>query len=181
MCGKESSVRRFLAAPNTKLTVESFASFSTGAVSVAVAIIVSNMSVIIPAVLRALGVGDPFMREDTVDPNFSTIEMAPTTSTKRIELGLPKTHGTATTNSGRSEGGIGMAVFRQRYSGDLGGRDDQKHRLTMQASDMTLGSSKTKVADGPDSADSLTQVGNLPPVKRDQESKASVEGEREEE
>ncbi|SRR5258705_5628043 len=139
--------------------MEAFASFSAGAVSVAVAIIVSNMSVIIPAILRALGVGDPFMQEDTVDPNFSTIEMAPTTSTKIIELGLPKTHGTGITNSNGSEGDIDMVVFRQ-HSGDLGVRDDHKHRLTMKASDMTLGSSNTKVTpldDEPDAADSLVQ------------------------
>ena len=46
---------------NSQLT--KYASFLfTGIVEVAVAITVRNMSVIIPAVLRALGVGDPFGR-----------------------------------------------------------------------------------------------------------------------
>ena len=43
-----------------------------GGVEVAVAIIMCNMSIIIPAILRALGIGDPFMQEDTVDPKSST-------------------------------------------------------------------------------------------------------------
>ena len=140
------------------------------------AIIVSNMSVIIPAILRALGVGDPFMQEDTVDPNFSTIKMARTTSTT-IELGLPKTRSTAVMDSDESEGAISMATFRQQDSGDLGAIDDHKHRLTMQASDLSLGSSKTKVvplADESDTADSLARGRNLPPVENGLDSEADV-------
>ena len=38
----------------------------------AVAVVECNMSIIIPAILRALGIGDPFMQEDTVNPKFST-------------------------------------------------------------------------------------------------------------
>lgn len=68
--------------PNLQLTTDVFSSF-TGSVSVAVATILCNMSVIIPAILHALGVGDPFMQEDTVDSNYSAIEMARMTSTSR--------------------------------------------------------------------------------------------------
>jgi len=70
------------------------------------------MSVIIPAILRALGVGDPFMQEDTVDPGLNTdvdiARMFPT----MVELGLPTSRGTAITDSDESEGGIGT-VARQ--------------------------------------------------------------------
>ena len=76
-----------------------------GGVEAAVAIIVSNMSVIIPAILRTLGVGDPFMQEDTVDLTFNTgIEIVRMTST-RIELGLQTSAGTAITDSSMSRGG----------------------------------------------------------------------------
>ena len=46
-------------------------------------------SIIIPALLRALGVGDLLMRENIVDLNLGTIEIAPM-SLMRTELGLPK-------------------------------------------------------------------------------------------
>lgn len=132
------------------------------------AIIVSNMSVVIPAIFRALGVGDLFMREDTVDMDFSTMKMArTTTSSTRIELGLPKTPTTTVTNGDGTEGEIGMAVFRQRDSADFGTREDHKHRLTAQASDMSLGSSRMKVVllvDESDVVDSLGRVGSLPQV-----------------
>ena len=131
------------------------------------AIIVSNMSVIMPAILRALGVGDPFMQEDSVDPNFSTIEMARTTSTT-LGLGLPKTRGTVVADNGESEGAISMVTFRRQDSGALGTEDDHKHRLTMQASDISLGSSRTKVlplADESDTADSSIAGRNLPPAE----------------
>ena len=140
----------------------------------AVTIIVSNMSVIIPTILRALDVGDPFMQEDTVDPNFSTIEMAHTASTT-IELGLPKTHGTAVTEGNESEGTISMVTFRQQGSGDLGVKDNHKHLLAMQALDVSLGSSGTEViplADESDAADSLTQERSLPPVENGLDTKA---------
>jgi len=144
---------------------------------VAVAIVVSNMSVIIPAILRALDVGDPFMQEDTVDMNFSSIEMARTASTT-IELGLPKIRGTAITESDESEGAISMATFRQQDSGDLDVKGDHKHQLTMQASDVSLGSSKTKViplADEYDTADSSTQARrNLRPVEKGLDTKVDV-------
>jgi len=133
----------------------------TGAVEVAVAIIVCNMSVIIPAILRALGVGDPFMREDTVDPNFSTVEIIRMTST-RIELGLPVPRGTATTDGDGSEGASGTVAFQDSVR--LGVEGDHKHKLTAQASDLSLGDLKTKVpplVGDPDIADSSTQA-NLP-------------------
>ena len=150
--------------------------FFTGAVSVAVTIIVSNMSVIIPAILRALDVGDPFMQEDTVDPNFSTIEMARMTSTT-IELGLPKTRGTVVTESNESEGAISMVTFGQQGLGDLSTKDNHEHLLAMHASDVSLGSSNTKVAplvDESDTADSLTRGRNLPPVESGLDTKAEV-------
>jgi len=138
---------------------------------------VSNMSVVVPAIFRALGVGDPFMQEDTFDLDFSTMKMARMTSTTRIELGLPKTPTTTVTDGDGSEGGIGMVVFQQRDSGDLGARDGQKHELTARASDVSLGSSRTKLmplADDSDITDPLAQVRDLPPVNRDQD----VEGGR---
>ena len=135
----------------------------TGAVEVAVAIIVCNMSVIIPATLRALGVGDPFMQEDTVDPNFSTVEIVRMTST-RIELGLPKPRSTGTTDGDGSEGASRTVAFRDTIG--LGVEDYQKHRLAMQASDVSLGDLNTMkvvpLAGDSDTADSLTQARNLP-------------------
>ena len=115
--------------------------FCSGGVEAAVSITVCNMSVIIPAIFRVLGVGDPFMREDTVDPNFSTIEMAPVSLT-RIELGLSKTHSAAVvTNSDESEGVVGMAASLQQHSINTDGKDDRKHRLVRQASDRSFGDS----------------------------------------
>ena len=103
-----------------------------------VSLLVCNMSVIIPAILRALGVGDPFMREDTVVPNFSSIEMAHAATT-RIELGLPKTRGTAITNSSGSEGGTGTMGSQQLRSADFDAKDDRKYQFTMQGSEGSLG------------------------------------------
>jgi len=141
----------------------------TGGVNVAVAIIVCNMSVIIPAILRALGVGDPFMQEDTVDPNYSTIEMARTTST-RIELGLPTTRGTAITESDESEGSAGAVASLQQHSVNLCVKDDRKFQLKTQASDGSLrNSSMTKIvslADEPSFTGSLVQVGSSPAKRR---------------
>lgn len=130
---------------------------------VAVAIIVCNMSVIIPAVLRALDVGDPFMREDTVDPNFSSVEIVRMNST-RVELGLPKVYGMEITDGGRSEGMDRTVVFQDSVG--LGVGDDHKHRLTMQGSDVSLGdlnaAKVVPLAADSDVADSLTRVGGLP-------------------
>jgi hypothetical protein len=135
-----------------------------------VAIIVCNMSVIIPALLRALGVGDPFMREDTVDPNFSTIEIARATSA-RIELGLPTTGGSAITDSDESEGPLGTVTSLQLRSVKLGGKDDRKHQLTTQASDGSLrNSNTTKVAQlayETNIVGSLVQVRSLPTKKQE--------------
>jgi len=117
--------------------VYAFSYFFIAGVEVAVSIIVCSMSVIIPAILRALGVGDPFMREDTVDPNFSTVEIVCMTSTK-IELGLLKTGGTANTDSAESEGAVGAVASRRRATVDLDAEDDQEHRLATQTSDVSL-------------------------------------------
>lgn len=95
------------------------------------------------------------MREDTVDPNFSTLEIPRITSTG-IELGLPKTRGAAITDSDESEGGDGMAESRQRGSGDLGVKDDHNLRLTTQASDASLRHPETKVALLADESDTVT-------------------------
>ena len=140
----------------------------TGGASVAVAIVVCNMSVIIPAILRALDVGDPFMQEDTVDPNYSTIEMARATST-RIELGLPTTRGTAITDSDESEGTVGAAASLQRHSVNLGTKVGRKHQLTTQTSDGSLSNSSTtkivQLADGSNVTASSVQVKSLPVKK----------------
>ena len=123
------------ALPNPQLTVHPPSSFS-GGVEAAVSITVCNSTVIIPAVLRALGAGDPFMREDTVDPRFSTgFDIAPTASTT-IELSIPTSSGTRTTDSTKSEGAMaGTLVFRQQHSMDLDTKSDDKCRLTTRASD----------------------------------------------
>ena len=158
--------------------VRFFLSF-LGGVESAVAIIVCSMSVIIPAILRTLGVGDPFMREDTVDPRFSTgIEIAHTTST-RIELGLLTSRGTEIVDGSKSEEAIGTVTSRQRDSIDLDAKD-QKHRLTTQTLDGSLGDLKSTSrveppVDESDVTDSLTQLRSLPGVvKRDQDIEAVV-------
>ena len=133
-------------------------SFFTGGVEAAVSVIVCSMSVIIPAVLRALGVGDPFMREDTVDPNLSTgVEIARMTST-RVELGLPGTRGTALTDSDESEGASGTVVSRRRDSIDLATKGDHKYRLTTEV---------VPLADECDITDSLVRARSLPVVEKD--------------
>jgi len=94
-----------------------YSSLFTDGVEAAVSVIVCSISVIIPAVLRALGVGDPFMREDTVDPNFSTgVEIARMTSTTRVELDLLGSRGTALTDGDESEGVTGIVVSLRRDS-----------------------------------------------------------------
>ena len=153
--------------PNLQLTTD--VSF-TGGASAAVAIIVCNMSVIIPATLRALGVGDPFMQEDTADPHFSSIKMARTTST-RIELGLSTIHGTAITDSDESEGTtVGATSPSQQHSVNLSTKDDRKHQLKTQVSDGSIrNSGTTKVvplADESCLADSLEHVRSLPAKDR---------------
>ena len=142
-------------------------------VEVAVAIIMCNISIIIPAILCALGVGDPFMREDIIDPNFSTLQIARMTSTRieLIELGVSKTHGTAIMDSDQSEGVTGTVVSRQQDLMDLGTKDDHKHQLMTTVSDLSLGDLMTKAIPLTDESyimDLLVQVGNLLPVKGDQ-------------
>jgi len=134
-------------------------------VEAAVSIIVGSMSVIIPAVLRVLGVGDPFMQEDTVDPKFSTgfdIVMASTTT--RIELGLSRR--TVITDSDESEDTLDAMGSRQRNLVDLNVKNDEKHQLTTQASDGSLGNLKTAkvlpLADECDITDSLAQERSSP-------------------
>jgi len=87
------------------------------------------------------GTATPFMREDTADPNFSTVEIVRMTSTK-IELGLPKTGGTVNTDSVEPEGAVSAVVSRWRATVDLDAEDDEKHRLATQTSDVSLGKLK---------------------------------------
>ncbi|KAF9647392.1 hypothetical protein BDM02DRAFT_3117085 [Thelephora ganbajun] len=145
-----------------------------GGVEAAVSVIVCSTPVIIPAILRVLNVGDPFMQEDTVGTRFNTgVEIARMTMTE-IELSLPTSSGTGTTDSAKSEG----AIPQQRGSVDLDARDDQKHRLP----DVSLGKLKpTNIVlptDEPDITDPPAQVRSLSAVKKDYDIEADV-GERE--
>ena len=143
-----------------------FSSF-VGAVEAAISITVCNMSVIIPAALRALNVGDPFMREDTTDMDLSTLEIARTTST-RIELNLPRTQGRvrAMGDGEPDSGTIGTVALRQLDSVGLDVKDDQKHRLTTQTSDGSLGTTSTKAV-------LLAHNSNI--VEKDRDIEADVE------
>jgi hypothetical protein len=146
-------------------------------VEAAVSIIVCNMSVIIPAILRVLGVGDPFMQEDTVDPNFSTVEIIRMTST-RVELGLPVAHGTVITDSDDTYGDISMAAPQRGGLGGLDAKDDRRRQLTIQPSDASLGDLRTTkvvpLVEESDIADSLAQVRGLSAVKKDQDVEADI-------
>jgi len=156
-----------------------FSSF-LGGVAAAVSVTVCSMSVIIPAIFRALGVGDPFMRSDTVDPSFITsIEMARMTS-GGIELSLPTSHSTGITDSTKSEGGIGTVGSQQRDTVGLDVKGDRKHRLTTRVSDGSLGNLKpTKAAPFINESDitaPLAQVRSLPAVKKDQDIEGKIGG-----
>jgi len=155
---------------------------ATGGVEAAVSIIVCSMSVIIPAVLRALDVGNPFMREDTVQLNLSTGIDITRGSMTGIELGLPIPRGTAITDSSGSEGALGTTASRQRHPINLNVKDDRKHRLTVQASDGSLGSSRTvkvlPLVDGCAIADLPAQVRSTPVAAVDRDIEANVEEER---
>ena len=133
------------------------------------------MSVIIPAVLRALDVGDPFMQEDTVDLNLSTSVDVTQTDTTRIELGLLTPRGSTIMDSDASEG---ATASRQRHSINLNMKDDMKHRLTAQASDGSLGNSKMlkalPLADECDITDSSAQVRSTPAATTDRDIEADI-------
>ena len=148
----------------------------TGGVEAAVSIIVCSMSVIIPAVLRALGVGDPFMREDTVDMNLTTgADIARINTT--IELGLPIFRGAVVTDSGESEDPM---ASRQWDLVDLNMKNGREHRLTAQASDGSLGNSKKvlSLADERDITDSLAQVRSTPAATINRDIEVDIEKER---
>lgn len=113
-----------------------------GGVEAAVSIAVCNATVIIPAVLRVLGVGDPFMREDTVDPNYSTRLDIVRMGSTRVELSLPTSGGTATTDSSKSESAIDAKEPPRQCSDDSCVKDIQKHRLTVRTSGGSLGGQK---------------------------------------
>jgi hypothetical protein len=118
--------------------------FPSGGVEASVSVIVSSMSVIIPAILRALDAGDPFMQEDTVDPGFGTsVEIARMTLT-RVELGLPTSHAITVVGNNNCEGVVrAMSPEELQRSIDLDEKRDKKHRLTTQTSDGSLGTSMT--------------------------------------
>ena len=164
--------------PNARLTAYAFSSFVTGTVEIVVSLLVCNMSVIIPAILRVLGAGDPFMREDTVVPNFSSIEIAHAATTK-IELGLPKTRGTAITDSS----GTGTMGSQQLRSADFDAKDDRKYKFTMQSSEGSLGNLSTgkpvPLGGDSDGADSLVQPGGLTAAKKHQDDIETGVGEQE--
>ena len=164
--------------PNHRLTHIRFSSL--GGVESAVAIIVSNMSVIIPAILRTLGVGDPFMQEDTVDLSFNTgVEIVRMTST-RIELGLQTSTGTAITDSSMSRGDTSMMTFQKRDLADSDTKDNQRHQLVTQSSDGSFGNSMLMKVEplvvGSNIADPLTQVRSLPVAKKTQDIMTDVGG-----
>jgi hypothetical protein len=147
-------------------------------VEAAVSIIVCSMSVIIPAILRALGVGDPFMQEDTVEMDLSTsIDIARIGTT--IELGLSIARDTVITDSDESEG---PTVSRRQDYVDFNGKDDRKHRLTAQASDGSLGNSKAvkviPLSNEYDIADSPAQARSTPAVMIGRDIEADSEEER---
>jgi len=137
------------------------------------------MSVIIPAILRVLGVGDPFMQEDTVTPNVNT-EIEIIRMTSGIELSLPTLGNTGITDSIKSEEAIGTVGSRPQVSVDLGAGDNQKHLLATQASDGSLGNMEpmkvVPLVDESDITDSLTQAGSLPAVKKDQDIEMGIGG-----
>ena len=124
------------------------------------------MSVIIPAVLRVLGAGDPFMQEDTVDPNFSTGVDIVMASTTRIELGFPIPRRTVIMDRGESDGALGAMESRQRNLVNLNVKDDEKRQLTTQASDGSLGNLGTAkvlpLADECEITDPLAQERSSP-------------------
>ena len=154
-------------------------SFS-GILEAAVSVIVCNMSVVIPAILRVLGVGDPFMQEDTVTPSLVTDIEIVHMSSGGIELSLPTSRSTEITDSTKSEGVIGTVGSRQQTPVGLNAKGDRKHRLTTQVSDGSLGDLElTKVVpldDESDITDSSAQVGGLPAVKKDQDIETGVGG-----
>jgi hypothetical protein len=182
---KLSSVRRFFfpiygtrspESPTHRVSALFFP--PTGGVEAAVSIIVCSMSVIIPAILRGLGVGDPFMQEDTVDMDLSTsIDIARIGTT--IELGLSIARDTVITDSDESEGP--MASRRRDYA-DFNGKGGGKHRLTAQASDGSLGNPKTvkviPLANECDIADSPAQARSTPAVMMGRDIEADSEEER---
>jgi len=165
---------------NTFSRILNFVLFSLGIPEAVVSVIVCNMSVVIPAILRVLGVGDSFMQEDTVTPNFGTDIEIVRMSSGGIELSLPTSRSTEITDSTKSEGAIGAVGSREQALVNLDAKGDRKHRLTTQVSDGSLGNLEpTKVVplvDESDITDSLAQVGGLSAVKKDQDIETGVGG-----
>lgn len=142
-------------------------------------IIVCSMSVIIPAVLRALGAGDPFMREDTVDMDLSTTVHIARVNTTRIELGLPIAHDMVITDSDESDGPMASP---RRDLVDLDVKDDKGYQLTGQASEASLENPRT-VKDLPlvgecDITDSSAQVRTTPATMTSWDIEAGTDEER---
>ena len=148
-----------------------------GGVEAAVSITVCSTPVIIPAVLRALGAGDPFMREDAVDSQYSTgLEIARMTFAT-VELNLPTSGSTRTTDSAKLKGGIDTLVSRQQNPADSDVGGDQKYRILTRISSGPLGGLKPTTVVLPigdsDTADSLCS----PVEKKDLDSEGET-GER---
>jgi hypothetical protein len=125
---------------------------------------VCSMSVIIPAILRALGVGDPFMQTDSVDPGSnSTIEIVGRSLTG-VGLGPLITHVVAVTGSDEPEEAAGAVTPRKSRSligSDA--RDDQRCRLVTQIPDGSLGTSvMTKVISRTDECDITDSLPRVP-------------------
>jgi len=155
-----------------------------GGVEAAVSVIVSSMSVIIPAILRALDVGNPFMQEDTVGSGFTTTVEVTRMTLTRVELGLPIARSVAVAGRTHSEAVIGTVMPRRRRdSVGLDEKDDQRHCLTTQASDGSLGTSETtKIASHVDECDvsdpQAFQVRSLPVIKKRSDAEGDTEGKK---
>lgn len=115
------------------------------------------------------------MQEDTVDPRFSTgLEIARTMTSTVIELSLPTSHDTGTTDSTKLEAAIGTLVSRRQHSVDLDVIGDRKHQLATRISDGSLGNLKpTSVVLSIGESD-ITDPSCSPVVKKDRDIEADA-------
>ena len=92
--------------------------------------------------------------------------MYASTRIEPVELSIPSVHGMVATDSEEPEWVTDTVGSRQRHLVDLGVKENHKHRLMVQASDVSLGDSEiTKavpLADESDITDSLAQVRSSP-------------------
>ena len=119
----------------------------TGGVEAAVSVIASSMSVILPAILRALDVGDPFMQLDTVELEIATsVEIARCTTLMSVELGVNLQTARVAAVAGdesREEAFSDTTTLQERDLGNLDERRYPKYLLTKKISDGLLGTSIT--------------------------------------